>query len=164
MCLGCSAQLRRQWKLPPLPARVGRYRLGGELARVAAMAVMVVGVVLAARPLDDVRLPQMLAPPPQTVLVPPPPATVDEEPTPSLAVADVPRRARSRPDAVLGPVPPPSSPRAADTAAPAGASYLAVIVAHTAMPPVPRAVKTLRFPSWVVVASLAHAGLAEQTP
>lgn len=159
MCLGCSAQLRRQWNLPPLPAGVLRYGLRGELVRVAAMAVMLVSVVLAARPLDDLRIPRAIVPPPQTVLVPP--VTVDEDPMPALAVAHVSRR--------VTPTPAPSSSRRpsapwAEIARPAGASYLAVTVAHTVMPPVPPAVKALRFPSWVVVASVPHAGLTEQTP
>jgi len=160
MCLGCSAQLRRQWNLPPLPAGVLlRYGLRGELVRVAAMAVMLVSVVLAAGPLDDLRIPRAIVPPPQTVLVPP--VTVDEEPMPSLAVAQVSRRATPAPAASSSRRPAAPS---VDISRPAGASYLAVTVAHTAMPPVPRAVKTLRFPSWVVVASVPHAGLTEQTP
>ncbi len=159
MCLGCSAQLRREWNLPPLAAGVAPFGLHGGPVRVAAMAVMLVGVVLAARPLDDLRIPRVFVPPPQTVLVPP--ITADEEPMPSLAVAHVPRRAIPPPAASSSRRP--SAP-SAEVSPPAGASYLAVTVAHTAMPPVPPAVKTLRFPSWVVVASVPHAGLTEQTP
>ena len=159
MCLGCSAQLRREWNLPPLAAGLTPFGLHSELVRVAAMAVMLVSVVLAARPLDDLRIPRAIVPPPQTVLVPP--VTVDEEPMPSLAVAQVSRRAT--PASAASSSRRPAAP-SVDISRPAGASYLAVTVAHTAMPPVPRAVKTLRFPSWVVVASLPHAGLTEQTP
>ena len=159
MCLGCSAQLRREWNLPPLAAGVTPFGLLGGPVRVAAMALMLVTVVLAARPLDDLRIPRAIVPPPRTVLVPP--VTVDEEPMPSLAVAQVPRRAIPAPAASSSRRP--SAP-SAEIAQPAGASYLAVTVAHTAMPPVPPAVKTLRFPSWVAVASVPHAGLTEQTP
>jgi hypothetical protein len=159
MCLGCSARLRRQWNLPPLAAGVAPFGLHGGLVRVAAMAVMLVSVVLAARPLDDLRILRAVVPPPQTVLVPP--DTVDEEPMPSLAVAHVSRRATPPPAASSSRRP---SASWTEIARPAGASYLAVTVAHTVMPPVPPAVKTLRFPSWVVVASVPHAGLTEQTP
>ena len=156
MCLGCSAQLRREWNLKPLAAGLTPFGLHGELVRVAAMAVMLVSVVLAAQPLDDLRIPRAIVPPPQTVLVPP--VTVDEEPMPSLSVAHVSRRATPASWSRR-----PSAP-SAEISQPAGASYLAVTVAHTVMPPVPPAVKTLRFPSWVTVASVAHAGLTEQTP
>ncbi len=159
MCLGCCAQLRREWNLRPLPVGVARFGLHGDLVRVAAMTVMLVSVILAARPLDDLRIPRVIVPPPQTVLVPEVP--VDEEPMPSLAVAHVSRRATPTPAASLSRRP--SAP-SAEISQPAGASYLAVTVAQTVMPPVPRAVKTLRFPSWVAVASVPHAGVTEQTP
>jgi len=159
MCLGCSAQLRREWNLPPLAAGLAPFGLHAGPVRVAAMAVMLVTVVLSARPLDDLRIPRAIVPPPETVLVPP--VTVDEEPMPSLSVAHVSRRAIPTPAASSSGRP--SAP-SAEISQPVGASYLAVTVAHTVMPPVPPAAKTLRFPSWVVVASVPHAGLAEQTP
>jgi len=159
MCLGCSAQLRREWNLRPLAAGLTPFGLHAGPVRLAAMASMLVVVVLAARPLDDLRIPRAIVPPPQTVLVPP--VTVDEEPMPSLAVAHVPRRAAPTP--VASSTRRPSAP-SAEISQPAGASYLAVTVAHTVMPPVPPAPKTLRFPSWVMVASVPHAGLTEQTP
>jgi hypothetical protein len=149
MCFGCSARLRLEWNLPPLPVAVGRYRLHGGLVRAAAMAVMVVGVTLAASPLDELRLVRSSLQPPQTVLVPPapvPPAPVDEEMMPSLAVAHVPRRLAPR-----------------IISAPVAASYLAVTVAHTPMPPVTEWAERDVL-SGIALASLPHAGLTQQTP
>jgi hypothetical protein len=158
MCLGCSARLRREWNLPPIQPTAARF--GFQLVRVAAMAVMVVSLILAERPLNDVRTVRAIAPPPQTVLVPPVP--VDEEPMSALAVAHVPRRALATSPVNV------SSPRASSVASaqisqPSGASYLAVIVAHTVMPPVTASV-TSRFPAEIVFAALPPAGLTQQTP
>src|SRR5260370_34355140 len=100
------------------------------------MAVRVVSVVLAGRPLDDLRRPRPMVPPPPTVLVPP--VTVDEDPMPALAVAHVSRRVTPTPAPLSSRRP---SARWAEIARPVGASYLAVTVAHTVMPPVPPAVK-----------------------
>jgi hypothetical protein len=124
------------------------------------MALMVVSLVLAERPLNDVRTVRAIAPPPQTVLVPPVP--VEEESPLALAVADVPRRApASRVVRVSSPSA--SSVAWTEIAQPPGASYLAVTVAHTAMPPVTAPV-TSRRPAEMVFAALPHAGLTRQTP
>jgi hypothetical protein len=138
MCLGCSARLRREWNLRPIQGPAARFGSGLELVRVAAMAVMVVSVVLAARPLDDVRPLRAMTPPPQTVLVPVP---VDEEVMPSLAVADAPRRALP--------------PRAVDVSSPRASPPASVELSRP--PGVP-------YPSRILVASLPHAGLTPQTP
>lgn len=137
MCLRCSTRMRAEWNLPPLPPRAGRYRLGFELARVTAMAAAVAGLVLAANPLDDIRTLRAIVPAPQTVLVPPP--AIAEEAMPSLSVSHVSRRP-------VAPMP--------------KASYLGVVVANTAMPPV----SERRWPSRTLFAALPHAGLAQQTP
>lgn len=144
MFLGCSAKLRREWNLPPLPAATDRYGLRGELVRVAAMAVMAVSLLLAARPLDELMMSRASVQPPQTVLVPP--APVEEESVPSLAVAQVARR-------VITP----------SLSRPLGASYLGVTIAHTAMAPLPEQARS-RFPSGLTLAAVPHAGLMQQTP
>jgi hypothetical protein len=158
MCLSCSARLRRDWNLAPLRA-TGSFGSRFQLVRVTAMALMVVSLVLAERPLNDVRTVRAIAPPPQTVLVPPVP--VEEESPLALAVADVPRRApASRVVRVSSPSA--SSVAWTEIAQPPGASYLAVTVAHTAMPPVSASVAN-RFPAAIVFAALPHAGLTQQT-
>jgi hypothetical protein len=151
MCLGCSAKLRREWNLPPLPAATDRYGLRGELVRVAAMAVMAVSLLLAARPLDELRMIRAIVQPPQTVLVPP--APVEEESVPSLAVAEVARRVATPSLRVATP----------SLSRPLGASYLGVTIAQTAMAPLPEQVRS-RFPAEMTLAALPHAGLMQQTP
>jgi hypothetical protein len=118
-----------------------------------------VSLVLAERPLNDVRSVRAIAPPPQTVLVPPIP--VEEESPPALAVMD----ARPTPAIRVARESSPSASSVAWTeiAQPPGASYLAVTVAHTAMPPVPPSVTT-RPRSQMIFAALPHAGLTQQTP
>jgi len=161
MCLSCSARLRRDWNLAPLQAN-GTFGSRFQLARVAAMALLVVSLILAERPLNDGRTVRAVATPPQTVLVPPVPLPVEEESSPALAVATVPRRA---PMARVVRVSSPSvSPVAwSEIAQPPGASYLAVTVTHTAMPPAPPPVPRRPRPE-MVFAALPHAGLTQQTP
>jgi hypothetical protein len=160
MCLGCSARLRREWSLPPIVGSPATFGSRFQLARVAAMAVMVVSLVLAERPLNDVRSVRAIAPPPQTVLVPPVPA--EEESPPALVVTNVPRRPPVI--RVVGVSLPSASPAAwTEMAQPPGASYLAVTVAHTAMPPVTSPVTRRPRPE-MVFAALPHAGLTQQTP
>ena len=160
MCLGCSSRLRREWNLPPIQATGLSFGSRFQLARVAAMAVIVVSLVLAERPLNDVRSVRTIAPPPQTVLVPPVP--VEEESPPALVVRDVPLRAPAT-RVVRVSSPSASSVAWTEIAQPPGASYLAVTVAHTAMPPVTSPV-TRRPRSEMVLAALPHAGLTQQTP
>jgi hypothetical protein len=164
MCLSCSARLRRDWNLAPLQA-TGTFGSRFQLARVAAMALLVVSLILAERPLNDGRTVRAVATPPQTVLVPPVPLPVEEESSPALAVATVSRRA---PMARVVRVSSPSmSPVAwSEIAQPPGASYLAVTVAHTAMPPAPPPVtgRPRRPRPDMVFAALPHAGLTQQTP
>jgi hypothetical protein len=151
MCLGCSAKLRREWKLPPLPVAVDRYELRGELVRVAAMAVMAVSVLLATRPLDDLRMTRATLEAPQTVTledpqtVLAPPASV-EIPAASPAVTRVARRPGTR-----------------SISRPLAAEYLAVADAHILMEPVHEASRW-EFPAGTMFAAVPHAGLMQQTP
>jgi len=143
MCLGCSARLRREWKLPPLPVPVDRYGLRGELVRVAAMAVMAVSVLLTTRPLDELRMNRATLEAPQTVLVPPAPVEI---PAASPAVTRVAQR-----------------PGARSISRPLAAEYLAVTDAHILMEPIHEASRW-EFPATTMFAAVPHAGLMQQTP
>jgi len=149
MCLRCSARLRREWNLAPLPAAVDRYGLGGELVRVAAMMVMAVSLLLAARPLDELTIHRAAVKPPQTVLVPSAPV---EEVAASPAVKRV-----VRTPAVV------SISTVVSISRPLAAPYLAVTDVHTLMEPLHDASRW-DIPAGTMFAAVPHAGLMQQTP
>jgi hypothetical protein len=102
MCPGCAARYRREWNLPRfdgLETAVGWSLLGAALPRAAVALVALLTLVLASRPLDDLRIVR-------TVTAPPPVALAlrtlaDEAPPPALAVPSAPRRvAQTRRSAV----------------------------------------------------------------
>jgi hypothetical protein len=141
--------------------------------------LLVTSLILAARPLDDVRTPPTMTAPPETVLLPP--APVDES-MPALSVSYAPRRARAtaRRPVSLPPrlalsapatVPPPSAPDAVaivDTATPpvieVATAMEPLSAPETAAEPGDTSAPAFRFPTRTAFAALPHAGLTQQTP
>src|SRR5262245_65567975 len=98
MCAGCAGRFRQQWKLPELATPImtlPSFAPGMAFLRVAATAVLIVGFMLEARLLDDVRMPVRLTSAPETVLLPPPVAT-DGQTIPAPAVPARPTSAQVR--------------------------------------------------------------------
>jgi hypothetical protein len=150
-----------------MPAGMAPFAPGIGLIRLAATMVMVTGVILAARPLGDVRTPPTVTAPPETVLVPVP---FDEESVPAPGAPHAPRRVRAAPRVVVeaaaaspGPVPTPRS-------EPAAAPSEAVVASVGMSPPQPLPPITTvdvargRTVAGAVFAAVPHAGLTQQTP
>jgi len=153
MCLGCAARFRREWSLPPLkpsPTPVVAWLVGAAIPRAAVAFVALATLVLAARPLDDLRTPRAVTPalsgvrPLVTVSIPP-----ELVPRP---------RAAARPRAVVL--------RRATRAVPSWP--------HAVPPVAPPVYARIAPPEWpgppsrsgplVIASGPMHAGLTTQTP
>jgi len=169
MCAGCAVRFRRQWNLPPITTDVAPLAPAIGLIRGAATLVMVMSLILAARPLDDVFTPATMTAPPETVLVPSAPG--DEESMPSLAVRYAPRRTRAA-AARTARIPSPAvsyavSPPPAGSHVPTSigdATTRQPIAFDTAIELVTAPATIPRFPAATALAALPHAGLTQQTP
>jgi hypothetical protein len=174
MCAGCAVHFRRQWNLPDVPAAVAvaSFAPGMAFLRVAATIVVILGFMLEARLLDDVRIPLRLAAAPEGVSVAAvTPAASAPEVAPARAVSTR-SRPRPRPPSVKAP---PARPQpVAVVAASPPVVYAAPLEADAAVSlvgltePAPEGVDTPRWPAgaWpsFAYASVPHAGLTQQTP
>ena len=155
VCPSCSARFRREGNLPPLEASetaVGRFLLGAALPRAAVAFVALLTLVLASRPLDDLRTPRTVTAPPPVALASRPPA--DGEPSPAFTVPSAPRRvAQTRRSAVVRrfvPRPPVAiSPRVVRPTVERPADALPADTPRT---------------TFMIARSPVHAGLTIQTP
>jgi hypothetical protein len=112
MCPGCAARYCREWNLPRLDVletAVGWSFAGAALPRAAVAFVALLTLVLASRPLDDLRTAQTVTALPPLAIASRTPA--DKKPLPALNVPSAPRRvAQTRRSTVARVfVPPPPS-------------------------------------------------------